>query len=235
MKPQLAKDKNPVSIFIAQQAWIDSIEKILEYMVSPICINSKSETEVQTERLKVILAQAYSETQKFLLVNNTSGGGLFVSDPVGWTTATTAFGSEANVKKCPPAALVNKILKEFIEADNKEAVDSKLPTSAANILAAQLDAIDPLKSEIKLNSTVQPNGEKTDLAINKQTGDTEVTQTDSEGKVSKFTIKGFWKNVKDFCVNIWGWICKQCSGAYNWIKSFFTVPEDKDVILATIE
>ena len=51
--------------------------------------------------------------------------------------------------------------------------------------------------------------------------------------------KGFfaraWANVKDFCKNIWGWLKAKWNGFTNWVKSFFTEPEDQDVIYANAE
>lgn len=242
----MTKQKNPslgttdasekVSILVAQQVWIDSIEKILEYMATPICTNSEQEMAKQTENLRTILSQAYVKTQEHLLVKNTTGSvAILKSDPVGWTTASTVYSSPAVLKKNKHCALVNKILQEFIDADEKKAVDVGLPTTAANILAAQMDSLDPNKSEISLKGAKQPNGEKTDVIIDKENGDTTFVETDQQGNTRSFSVKGFWKNVKDFCANIWKWLCNLYTNALNWVKSFFSVPKDADVILATID
>ena len=219
-----------VNIFEAQNAWATNVESLLQHIKDNQ--NNPKAMETSKANLRTLCHQAYTETQKMLLKGHAGGATLLRSDPIGWTTNTTVWSTESVIEKNPYGSLVSQYLQECIDKEKEEAKKNNDVVTPAAILQAQLDSKDPEKKEVLLEGAEMANGEKTDLIIDKETGDMTVKQTDSKGKVQVGFVKGLWKNIKDFCSNIWKYLSQTWSRFTEWVKSFFTVPEEQDVIFA---
>ena len=246
----MTQAKNP---FVAMSTYVQAIDKVLSVMKQPAQVNKIPEHRA---KLKEILSEAIVNFQKSLLVANSGGAGLIQKDPIGFTIAKTAYSHPDAIAKNKYSALVDEICQEILDEQQATSEQNQNLISEQNILAAQTDSKDDSKTDINLVSnlvdtgTVDENGnaifEQSHLEINKETGDTVVHERkvvkDKDGNILSDTgmeKKGFfaraWANVKDFCKNIWGWLKAKWNGFSNWVKSFFTEPEDQDVIMANAE
>ena len=236
--------------FVAMSTYVQAIDKILSVMKQPAQVNKIPEHRA---KLKEILSEAIVNFQKSLLVANSGGPGLIQQDPIGFTIAKTAYSHPDAIAKNKYSALVDEICQEILDEQQAASEQNKHLISEQNILAAQTDSKDDSKTDINLVSnlvdtgTVDENGnaifEQSHLEINKETGDTVVHERvvvkDKDGNIVSDTgmvKKGFfaraWDNVKDFCKNVWNWFKNKWDGFSSWVKSFFTEPEDQDVIMA---
>ena len=224
--------KTTVSILEAQNGWVESVESTLDFMLKSKD-NPKALAEGR-EILKKVLKQAHDVTTEALLKGNSgaTGNGVLISDPVGWTTNKTAWSRPQSISKNPYCALVSEIISEIKVEEEKDIIDQGGVVTPSSILAAQLDSLDDTKEEIELKGSETPSGEKTDLIINKETGDTVVVQKDAKGNIITRTFKSFWKNIKNFCETVWKYVSKTWLNFVDWVKSFFKVPEDQEIILA---
>ena len=236
--------------FVAMSTYVQAIDKILSVMKQPAQVNKIPEHRA---KLKEILSEAIVNFQKSLLVANSGGPGLIQQDPIGFTIAKTAYSHPDAIAKNKYSALVDEICQEVLDEQQAASEESNSLISEQNILAAQTDSKDDTKTDINLVSNLVDSGnvdedgnaifEQSHLEINKETGDTVVHERvvvkDKNGNIVSDTgmvKKGFfaraWDNVKDFCKNVWNWFKDKWDGFSNWVKSFFTEPEDQDVIMA---
>lgn len=236
--------------FVAMSTYVQAIDKILSVMKQPAQVNKIPEHRA---KLKEILSEAIVNFQKSLLVANSGGPGLIQQDPIGFTIAKTAYSHPEAIAKNKYSALVDEICQEVLDEQQAASEESNSLISEQNILAAQTDSKDDTKTDINLVSNLVDSGdvdedgnaifEQSHLEINKETGDTVVHERvvvkDKDGNIVSDTgmvKKGFfaraWDNVKDFCKNVWNWFKDKWDGFSNWVKSFFTEPEDQDVIMA---
>ena len=235
--------------FAAMQSYTQSIDKIIALMNQPAQVNKITEHRAA---LKRVLVEAIENFQKSLLVANSGGAGLIQQDPIGFTIAKTAYSHPDAIAKNKYSALVDELCKEILDEQQTASEANGNLISEQNILAAQTDATDPEKKDIDLVSNLVDSGkvdekgnnvfEQSHLEINKETGDTKVHERtvtkDKNGNIVSDTgmvEKGFfaraWENVKEFGKNIWNWIATKWTNFTNWVKSFFTEPDDQDVIL----
>ena len=236
--------------FAAMQSYTQSIDKTIALMNQPAQVNKTAEHRVT---LKKILKEAIENFQKSLMVVKSGGAGLIQQDPIGFTIAKTAYSHPDAIAKNKYSALVDEICQEVLDEQQAASEESNSLISEQNILAAQTDSKDDTKTDINLVSNLVDSGdvdedgnaifEQSHLEINKETGDTVVHERvvvkDKDGNIVSDTgmvKKGFfaraWDNVKDFCKNVWNWFKDKWDGFSNWVKSFFTEPEDQDVIMA---
>ena len=235
--------------FAAMQSYVQTVDKILALMNQPAQVNKVAE---HRETLKKTLKEAIENFQKSLMVVKSGGAGLIQQDPIGFTIAKTAYSHPDAIAKNKYSALVDEICKEILDEQQATSEANGNLISEQNILAAQTDATDPEKKDIDLVSNLVDSGkvdekgnavfEQSHLEINKETGDTKVHERtvtkDKNGNIVSDTgmvEKGFfaraWENVKEFGKNIWNWIATKWTNFTNWVKSFFTEPDDQDVIL----
>ena len=235
--------------FAAMQSYTQSIDKIIALMNQPAQVNKITEHRAA---LKRVLVEAIENFQKSLMVVKSGGAGLIQQDPIGFTIAQTAYSHPDAIAKNKYSALVDELCKEILDEQQAASEANGNLISEQNILAAQVDATNPEKKDIDLVSNLVDTGkvdekgnnvfEQSHLEINKETGDTKVHERtvtkDKNGNIVSDTgmvEKGFfaraWENVKEFCKNIWNWIATKWTNFTNWVKSFFTEPDDQDVIL----
>lgn len=235
--------------FAAMQSYVQTVDKTIALMNQPAQVNKVAE---HRETLKKTLKEAIENFQKSLMVVKSGGAGLIQQDPIGFTIAQTAYSHPDAVAKNKYSALVDEICKEILDEQQAASEANGNLISEQNILAAQTDATNPEKENIDLVSNLVDSGkvdekgnaifEQSHLEVNKETGDTIVNERtvtkDKDGNIVSDTgmvKKGFfaraWKNVKDFCRNIWNWIATKWSNFTAWVKSFFTEPDEADVIL----
>lgn len=226
------KNDGPTPYHIANQKTISLVESILFAMKQPMNQNVEKQNEHIT-RLKEVLKEILETTQKLLFLNNAGKIGI-KADPVGWTTASTDFDKEEVLKNLPHGKIVNKLLRDLLDEQEKKALDKGVAVSEQQILEAQADSLDKSKDKITLETLVDPEaGYKSKVEICKETGDTQLYRQDPETgfwhKVGD-RIKGYWQNVKNFASNIWNWITKQFKRAKEWLCGLFKAPEDQQVI-----
>lgn len=226
--------KNTVQYLIAQQAAQDSVNNILLQMKQPMNQNPDIQKKM-VDDLRKILKEILETTQNSLMLNKSGYANGVKADVCGWTTASTDFDNENVLKDLPHGKIVNKILRELLDEQEKIAAEQGSPVSQAQILAAQQQADDVNKAAIELESLPDPelNGARTKLVINKENGNTDMYVQDTETGLWKKvgnTLVGFWKNVKDFARNIWNWISTQFSRFKEWICGLFKSPDEQDVI-----
>lgn len=229
-KPQ----NKAVKYLIAQQAAQDAINNILVQMKQPMNQNADTQKKF-IDDLRKILKEILETTQNSLMLNNSGYANGVKADVCGWTTASTDFDNENVLKDLPHGKIVNKILRELLDEQEKVAAEQGAPVSQAQILAAQQAADDVNKTAIELESLPDPelNGARSKLVIDKANGDTTMyvqdTKTGLWSKVGN-TMVGFWKDVKHFAKNIWNWISKQFTRFKEWICGLFKSPDEQDVI-----
>lgn len=223
------KSKNEVSVFQAIEASVKAIDALLVQMKQPINTNNPERISELRGKMKLVLKDIIVGIQRNLLLNNTNGAGLLATDPVGFTKAKTSYSSAKFLKTNPHGAIVDQLCSEILEEQKAASINNGMVVSEQQIINAQNDSKDETKDHIELESA---DGNST-LRINKENGDTEVYEKDKEtGELVKVGFfKQHWKNVKDFCINIWNWCKEKCIGFVNWVKSFFTTPDDQDVII----
>ncbi len=234
--PQIPSQKEApkqVPYLVANQGILQNIDSILNQMKQPMYQNSEAQAKFRSD-LKVQLKQALELTQKMLLLNRQGMPNGVKADVIGWTTAETDYDNPQTVEIFPHAVLVNKLLKELLKEQEEVAIAEGVAVSESQIINAQNDALDDNKSHINLECIKDPEtGIASKVEICKQTGDTQLYRQDEETgmwhKVGN-VLKGYWKNVKDFCKNIWGWIMKQYNRAKNWICNIFKSPEESQII-----
>lgn len=224
----------PIPFLTAQQQTQDLINSILTQMKQPMNQNPDTQKKFIDDLTKV-LKEILEVTQNTLMLNATGYPNGVKADVCGWTTASTDFDNPAVIKDLPHAKIVNKILRDLLNQQEKEAAEKGAPISQAQILAAQQAADDINKTAIELESLPDPelNGARSKLVIDKTNGDTQMYVQDTEtGIWSKVgnTMVGFWKNVKEFSKNIWNWFAKQFTRFKEWICGLFKSPEEQDVI-----
>lgn len=220
---------------IANQATLDKVESILFEMKQPMNQTAETQKKLRAD-LTVVLEEILVLTQKMLLLNRSGKPNGVKADSVGWTTANTDFDSPEVLKTLPAGKVVNNILRELIEKQEKAALEKDISVSETQILLAQNDALDAAKKDITLNSIDHEGKEASRLVIDKETEDTTIYEKNIEtGEYEKVgVLKGFWTNVKNFCKNIWNWVVKQFKKAKDWIKSLFSSPEESEVIYAKV-
>lgn len=222
----------PVPYLIAVQATMDKVDSILNLMKQPMNQTADSQKKL-TDDMRVILKEQLEVTQKLLLLNRSGKPNGIKADVIGLTTASTDYDSDEVLKIYPHAKVVNKILRDLIKEQEKEALDKDVIVSETQIIEAQNDSLDPTKDTITLTTIEREDGTQSKVEIDKQTGDTQLYEKDPEtGFWKKMGNKllGYWKNVKDFCKNIWNWVVDKFKRAKEWVCNLFKSPEDQQII-----
>ena len=222
------KQPETVPFLIASQAWIVSIEAIVKEMALPVNNRNKEKLSELRAKLKTVINTALTNTQRHLLITNTGGLCVITGDAIGWTKAKTAFSHPEKIKQNKYNALVDEICQELLDEQAALAEKQDAPLDTQGIINAQNDAKDDTKKTVTMES---PN-KQSKIEIDKETGDTRVFEKDENGE---YVERGFfarhWQNIKEFCKNIWNWLAKKWTKFKDWVCSFFSEPNDQEVIM----
>ena len=220
-----------VPFLVATEHAVQQVNAILYALDQPMNTSKASQTKIKSD-LYALLKEICELTQLQLMKNRAGEPNGVRADIVGWTTADTDFDNEK--VKYKQSHLVNEYLQQILDEQAKADAAAGAPVSIQNVLKAQEDALNRQKDTITLEAMPdQETNIESKLEISKQTGDTDILRKDPKTglwvKVGS-TLKGYWKDVKNFGKNIWKWIAQQWSNFVSWIKGIFKSPEDSEVV-----